>query len=95
MKNVNTKKGNLVIGLYEKILNEHCVLYKGAPDARYTDGYFLFAATWHGYVATGTYGKLIAHSRTLEGLIKISELVKDPHIGGVLDDSCISEQKDV
>lgn len=90
MKRVYTKKGDMIIEQYEKVLNESCTLYKGAPDARYANGYFIYATTWKGYAASGMYGQLIAHSKTLNGLLKLSELICDPTIAGVLSDDCLN-----
>ncbi len=87
MEKIKTKKATEVIEAYEKEYKENCHIFKGAPDARYTNGYFIYATTWKGFAAPGTYGRLLAHSKTLKGLLSLLEIYKTGCVVGVLSDS--------
>jgi len=89
MERLETKKAMEVLNEYEKEFKEGCRIFKGAPDARYSKGYFVYAATWNGFAATGTYGYLLAHSKTLKGLLELLELHKTGRVAGVLSDDLL------
>ena len=89
MKKLETKKAMEVIAEYEKEYEETCQIFKGAADARYSKGYFVYAVTRNGYAAAGTHGDLLAHSKTLKGLLKLLEIRKTGHVAGVLSDDLL------
>jgi len=87
MKNVKTKKAMEVIRKYEEYIGETCQIFKGSPDGRYSERYFLYVTTGNGFISVGTYGGMIAYSKTLEGLLDLLDLRKTSSVVGVLSDS--------
>ena len=71
MKRLETTKANEIAKKLSEKYNETIVIYKGTPDARYANGYFAYAQTGNGYAAAGTYGQMVANSKTLKGLLEI------------------------
>ena len=63
------KKAKEIERILSEELEETVQIRKGAPDARYKEGYFAYMTTFNGFQAVGTYGALYKHSKTLAGLL--------------------------
>ena len=69
---VENKKAKEIAEKFSKLYGEVIQVRFGAPDAASDDGYYVYARTWKGYQATGTYGHLLATATTLKGLLFIA-----------------------
>lgn len=71
MKRCKTAKAQEIEKILEERTGEHVQIRKGAPDARYRNGYYAYLTTNNGFAINQTYGDLYASSETLSGLLSL------------------------